>query len=68
MRLAAGYLKRTALDRLLAMAPALEAAGSTPLSEDEIAAEVETAVRSAGRGKQRRDLMRIHNPIPLKGK
>lgn len=35
--------KRAALDRLLAMAPALEAAGSTPLSEDEIAAEVDAA-------------------------
>lgn len=37
--------KRAALDRLLAMAPALEAAGSTPLSEKEITAEVEAARR-----------------------
>jgi len=35
--------KRAALDRLLAIAPALEAAGSAPLSEEEIAAEVEAA-------------------------
>ena len=35
--------KRAALDRLLAIAPALEAAGSPPVSEDEIAAEIETA-------------------------
>ncbi len=35
--------KRTALERLLALAPALEAAGSTPMSEEEIAAEVEAA-------------------------
>lgn len=35
--------KRTALDRLLAMAPAVEAAGGAPLSEEEITAEVEAA-------------------------
>ena len=35
--------KRAALDRLLAMAPALEAAGDKPMSEEEIAAEVEAA-------------------------
>lgn len=35
--------KRTALDRMLAVAPALEAAGVAPLSEDEIAAEVKAA-------------------------
>lgn len=35
--------KRAALDRLLAMAPASEAAGSAPLSEEEVAAEVEAA-------------------------
>lgn len=35
--------KRAALDRLLAMAPAVEAAGGAPLSEEEIAAEVDAA-------------------------
>lgn len=43
--LAGKALKRAALDRLLAMAPALEAAGNTPLSEKEITAEVEAARR-----------------------
>ena len=37
-----------ALDRLLAIAPALEAAGAPPLSEEEIMAEVR-AVRAARR-------------------
>lgn len=37
-----------ALDRLLAIAPALEAAGAPALSEEEIAAEVQ-AVRAARR-------------------
>ena len=37
--------KRSALERLLAIAPALEAAGAGPLSEEEIAAEVK-AVRA----------------------
>lgn len=32
--------RRAALDRLLAIAPALEAAGIEPMSEDEIVAEV----------------------------
>ena len=32
-----------ALDRLLAIAPALEAAGAPPLSEDEVMAEVKAA-------------------------
>lgn len=41
--LAAKASKRTAFDRLLAIAPALEAAGVTPMSEDEIAKEVKTA-------------------------
>ncbi len=41
--LAAKAKKRAALDRLLAMAPALEAAGAEPMSEDEIAAEIEAA-------------------------
>lgn len=38
--LAAKSAKRAAFDRLLAIAPALEAAGVEPMSEDEIAAEV----------------------------
>jgi len=41
--LAAKARKRTALDRLLAIAPALEAAGVAPMSEEEIAAEVKAA-------------------------
>jgi len=41
--LAAKSRKRTALDRLLAIAPALEAVGVAPMSEDEIAAEVKAA-------------------------
>jgi hypothetical protein len=41
--LAAKSRKRAALDRLLAIAPALQAAGSPPMSEDEIAAEVHAA-------------------------
>jgi len=35
--------KRAALDRLLAIAPALEAAGDTPMSMEEINAEVKAA-------------------------
>ncbi len=41
--LAAKSRKNAALDRLLAIAPALEAAGVPPMSEDEIAAEVKAA-------------------------
>ncbi|MBK7676129.1 MAG: hypothetical protein IPJ27_16030 [Candidatus Accumulibacter sp.] len=41
--LAAKASKRAALDRLLAIAPALEAAGVQPVSEEEIAAEVKAA-------------------------
>ncbi len=37
--------RRAALDRLLAIAPALEAAGLAPMSEEEIAAEI-AAVRA----------------------
>lgn len=37
-----------ALDRLLAIAPALEAAGAPPITDDDIAAEV-AAVRAAQR-------------------
>ncbi len=41
--IAAKTSRRAALDRLLAVAPALEAAGVAPISEDEIAAEVKAA-------------------------
>lgn len=41
--LAAKAAKRAAFDRLLAIAPALEAAGVEPMTEDEIAAEVKAA-------------------------
>lgn len=41
--LAARSKKSAALDRLLAIAPALEAAGIEPMSEDEIAAEIKAA-------------------------
>ena len=47
--LAAKASKRAAFDRLLAIAPALEAAGVTPMSEDEMAAEVKAA-RAERRG------------------
>jgi hypothetical protein len=43
--LAAKSAKRAAFDRLLAIAPAIEAVGIEPLGEDEIAAEV-TAARA----------------------
>lgn len=41
--LTAKATKSAAFDRLLAIAPALEAAGVEPMSEDEIAAEVNVA-------------------------
>ena len=41
--LAAKAARRAALDRLLAIAPALETAGVEPMSEEEIAAEVKAA-------------------------
>ena len=41
--LAAKTKKREAWDRLLAIAPALEAAGVAPITEEEIAAEVKAA-------------------------
>jgi hypothetical protein len=47
--LAAKTRRIAALDRLLAIAPALEAAGAPPMTEDEIQAEVD-AVRAARRG------------------
>lgn len=40
-----------ALDRLLAVAPALEAAGAPPITEQEIAAEVD-AMRTARRNRR----------------
>jgi len=43
--------KRSAMDRLLTIAPALEAAGAPPMSEDDIAAEVD-AVRAERRVRQ----------------
>ncbi len=46
--LAAKTRRLAALDRLLAIAPALEAAGVPPMTEDEIQAEVD-AVRVARR-------------------
>lgn len=49
--LAAKSRKRSALDRLLAIAPALGAAGAAPISEDEIAAEVDAA-RAERRARQ----------------
>lgn len=44
--LAAKAARRAALDRLLAIAPALDAAGAGPVSEAEIATEVEAARQS----------------------
>ena len=49
--LAAKSKKRAAFDRLLAIAPALEAAGAEPMNEDEIAAEVR-AVRAERRARE----------------
>jgi len=44
--LAAKSARRAALGRLLAMAPAIEAAGAEPVSEEDIAAEVKAARRA----------------------
>jgi hypothetical protein len=49
--LAAKSARRAAFDRLLAIAPALEAAGAAPMSEEEIAAEVRAA-REARRARR----------------
>jgi hypothetical protein len=49
--LAAKSRKNAALDRLLAIAPALEAAGVPPMSEDEITAEIKAA-RAERRARQ----------------
>jgi hypothetical protein len=46
--LAAKARKRAALERLLTLAPALEAAGAKPISEEEIAAEVKAARAQRG--------------------
>ena len=43
--------KRAALDRLLAIAPTLEAAGAAPMSEEQIAAEIDVA-RAERRARQ----------------
>jgi len=48
--LAAKAKKRAAWDRLLAIAPALEAAGVVPMSEEEVAAEIKAA-RAARRAR-----------------
>ena len=45
--LAARSKKSAALDRLLAIAPALEVAGAEPMSEDEIAAEVKAEIKAS---------------------
>lgn len=49
--LAARSRKNAALDRLLAIAPALEAAGVPPMSDEEIAAEIRAA-RAERRARQ----------------
>ncbi|MCB1823548.1 MAG: hypothetical protein KDJ54_02780 [Candidatus Competibacteraceae bacterium] len=41
--LAAKWERQAAFGRLLAIAPALEAAGAEPVSEDELAAEIKAA-------------------------
>lgn len=46
--LASKSKKRVAMERLLAIVPALEAAGVEPMSEDEIAAEVSAARTERG--------------------
>jgi len=46
--LAAKTRREAALDRLFAVAPALEAAGAPPITEDEIQAEVDAVSASAG--------------------
>ena len=56
--LAAKARKQSAFDRLLAIAPALEAAGVAPLTEAQVQAEIEAArakrrTRSGGTGADR---------------
>lgn len=53
--------KRSALDRLLAIAPALEAAGAAPMNEDEIAAEIDAA-RAERRARHTELLAGRHRP------
>jgi hypothetical protein len=60
--LAAKSKRRAAFDRLLAIAPALEAAGVQPMSEDEIAAEVKAA-RAQRRARQQAG-QQAGNPPP----
>jgi hypothetical protein len=48
--LSAKARRQAALDRLFAIAPAIEAAGAPPITEEEILAEVE-AVRAARRSR-----------------
>lgn len=52
--LSAKTRRQAALDRLLAIAPALEAAGAPPIAEAEIVAEVE-AIRAARRARRTAD-------------
>jgi len=40
--------KRSALDRLLATAPALETAGAVPISKEDIAAEIKVPPKPSG--------------------
>jgi hypothetical protein len=54
--LAAKAKKRAAWDRLLAIAPALEAAGVEPMSEEEVAAEIKAARA------ERRARMQVREP------
>lgn len=49
--LAAKARKKTAMDRLLEIMPTLEAAGAEPMSEEEIASEIE-AVRAERRDRR----------------
>lgn len=48
--LAAKAKRRAALDRLLAVAPALEAAGVEPLTDEQVAAEIEAARSTRRKG------------------
>jgi hypothetical protein len=61
--LAAKSTKRAAFDRLLAIAPALEAAGVEPMSEDEIAAEAKAA-RAERRAREAAKAMAIETIAP----
>lgn len=59
--LAARSRKNAALDRLLAIAPALEAAGVAPMSEEEIAEEIHAA-RAERRARQAQDSGSLSKP------